>query len=99
MKMIFNSEYEMINNNMSDSNIGGRQDKSCINHIWVINSIIHDQRSMKSSRPILFQQYDYRQMFDFMNLKEACADLYDVGLKNNKLQLLYNANKLVKFQV
>ena len=43
MRLLFNSENDMIESNMSDSNIGGRQNKSCINHIWVINSIIHDQ--------------------------------------------------------
>ena len=42
-RLMFNSEYEMINANMSDSNIGGRKTKRCINHIWVINSIIHEQ--------------------------------------------------------
>ena len=93
MRLMFNSEYEMINNNMSDSNIGGRKDKSCINLIWVINQIIQDQLQYKSNPPIIFQQYDYQQMFDSMSLSEACADLYDLGLRNNKLQVLYKANK------
>ena len=38
-------------------------------------------------------------MFDSMNLQEACSDLYDVGIKDNKLHLFYNANKNVKFKV
>ena len=42
MKVLFVRKSEMINSNMSESNIGGRKDKSCINHIWVLNSIIHD---------------------------------------------------------
>ena len=33
MRLLFNSESHMIDSNMSDSNIGGRKDKSCINHI------------------------------------------------------------------
>ena len=38
-------------------------------------------------------------MYDSMNLLEACSDLFDIGLKSDKLQLLYNANKQVKFKV
>ena len=89
----------MIDSNMSDSNIGGRRNKSCINHIWVLNSIIHEEINSKSGSPILLQQYDYKQMFDSMSLKEACSDLYDIGLKSDKLKLLYNANKQVKIRV
>ena len=33
MRLLLNSESHMIDSNMSDSNIGGRKDKSCINHI------------------------------------------------------------------
>ena len=99
MRLLFNSESDMIELKMSDSNIGGRKNKSCINHIWVLNSIIHEQLASKSNNPIIFQQYDYSQMFDSMSLKEACADLFDIGLKNNKLQVLYNANKQVKVKV
>ena len=96
---MFNSEYEMINDNMSDSIIGGQKEKSCINHIWVINSIIKDQLQQKSNPPIIFQQYDYQQMFDSMSLMEACADMYDMGLKNYKLQVVYKANKDVALSV
>ena len=59
MRLLFNSESHMIDSNMSDSNIGGRKDKSCINHIWVLNSIIHEQNNLKSGSPVLFQQYDF----------------------------------------
>ena len=38
-------------------------------------------------------------MFDSMSLQEACSDLYDIGLKSDKLKLLYNANKQVKIKV
>ena len=96
MRLLFNSESQMIDSNMSDSNIGGRKNKSCINHIWVLNSIIHEQINLKTGSPVLFQQYDFRQMFDSMNLREACSDLYDIGLKSDKLHLLYDANKKVK---
>ena len=33
MKMVYNDEYETIDSNMSDSNIGARKNKNIINHI------------------------------------------------------------------
>ena len=80
MRLLFNSESAMVDKNMSESNIGGRKNKSCVNNIWVINSIIHEQLSSKTNKPLLFQQYDYQQMLNSMNLKEACGDFYDFGL-------------------
>ena len=38
-------------------------------------------------------------MFNSMNLKEACTDLFDISLTSNRLQLVYNANKNVKVKV
>ena len=99
MRLLFNSESHMINDNMSDSNIGGRKQKSCINHIWALNSIVHEQLSSKKYNPVVLQQYDYQQMFDSMHLKEACADLYDIGLTSDKLSLVYNANRNIKVRV
>ena len=93
MRLTFNSESDMINNNMSDSNIGGRKQKSCINHIWVLNTIVHEQLNSKKMNPLVLQQYDYQQMFDSMNLKEACSDLYDIGLKTDKLCMQIKTSK------
>ena len=89
----------MLNSNMSDSNIGGRKNKSCIYHIWVLNGIIHDQLSSIKNPPIVIQQYDYIQMFDGMKLDEALSDLYSSGIEDDTVHLLYEANKKVEVQV
>ena len=68
MRILFNSESSMIDSNMSDSNIGGRKNTSCINHIWVLESIIHEEINSKSRSPILLQQYDYKHVLTFMKL-------------------------------
>ena len=34
-----------------------------------------------------------------MSIKEACADLFDLGLKDNKLKVLYNANKQINVRI
>ena len=99
MRILYNRKSELINTNMSDSNVGGRKDKSCINHIWVVNGIIHEQLSSVKNLPIVIQQYDYTQMFDGMNLKEPLSDLYNTGVQDDTLNILYQANKSVEVRV
>ena len=62
---------------MSDSNVGGRKQLSCINHIFVINCVIHEVLSSKHNTPVTIQIYDLKHMFDSMELDEAISDLYD----------------------
>ena len=82
MKVLFQRKSDMISSNMSDSNIGRRKNKSSINHIWVINSIIHEQLSSIKNPPIVIQQYNYTQMFDGMKLEEALSDLFSSGIQD-----------------
>ena len=99
MRLIYNTKYETLNSNMSDSNVGGRKEKSSINHIFVINGIIHETLSSKKNKPVTLQIFDFKQMGDSMVLKETISDLYDSGIKDNMLQLLYEANRNVRFRV
>ena len=55
MRLIYNTKYEVINSNMSDSNVGGRKEKSCINHIFVINGVIHETLSSKKNKSVTLQ--------------------------------------------
>ena len=61
MRLIYNLKSSTLDTNMSDSNVGGRKNKSGINHIWVMQSIIHRTLSSVRQNPIIIQQYDYRQ--------------------------------------
>ena len=99
MKLIYKDIYETIDRNMSDSQIGSRKNRNIRNHIWVLNSIICDVISSKNKKPIDVQIYDYKQCFDSLWLEECLNDMYAGGLKDEKLNLLYSANKLVKIAV
>ena len=85
MRMLYNTKYETICSNMSYSNVGGRNKISSINHIFVINGIIHETLSSKNVKPVTIQIFDFKQMFDSMDLKEAVSDLYDSGMKDDTL--------------
>ena len=99
MRLLYNLKSQKVDLHMSDSNVGGRTNKSGINHIWILNGIIHDRKSSVKKHPIVIQQYDYRQMFDGMDSSEACGDIFDYGVNDNHLNLLHEASKSVVINV
>ena len=78
---------------MSDSNIGARKRKNIRNHIFVVNSIIHDVLSKKSKEPVDIMVMDYKQMFDSECLFECMNDLYEAGVTDDEFDLIYEANR------
>ena len=99
MRLIYNQKQIVIESHMSDSNVGGRKNKSGINHIWLINRIIHDQLTSVKKKPVVIQQYDFKQMFDGMDSSEACGDLFNYGVKDEHLKLIHEANREVVINV
>ena len=93
MRLIYNSKYFKIEENMSDCQMGARKGKGCRSNIWILNGIIHENVKKSNTKPVVLQFYDYKQMFDSVNLKEAISDLYDYGVQDGDLQLIYKANK------
>ena len=59
MRILFNRKAQIIDSNMSNCNVGGQRDESCLYHILVINGIIHEQLSYLETQPIVIQQYAY----------------------------------------
>ena len=95
MKLIYNEKYQEIDQNISDCQMGGRKGKGCKFNIFIINGIIHDVLRRKNQKPVVLQIYDYSQMFDSINLEHAISDIYQAGLQDNNLKILYEANKNV----
>ena len=83
---------------MSDLNVGARKKKSIRNHIFIVNGIINEAVKDKSKN-IDIQIMDYRQCFDSMWLKECINDLYNAGVTDDALALIYEANKNNKVAV
>ena len=93
MKMLYSDNYEIIDGSMSDSNIGARKRKNIRNHIFIVNSIIHDVLSKKANQPVDIMVLDYKQMFDSECLYECLNDVYEAGVVDDKFVLLYEANR------
>ena len=91
MKLIYKEEYDVIDENMSDSNIGGRRNMNIRNHIFIINSIINESIQRKSPVDIIIS--DYRQCFDGLWSHEVTNDMFENGVRNRNLVLIHEANK------
>ena len=48
MRLLLKDEYKMIDEFMSDSNVGGRKGKRIQDHLFIINGIIFDHARSKS---------------------------------------------------
>ena len=73
---------------MSESNIGARKNKNIRNHIFVVNSIIHEVLNKKVSMPIDIMILADKQMFDIECLYECTNDLFEAGIKNEVFVLI-----------
>jgi hypothetical protein len=93
MKLIYQDKYDIIEESMSDSNIGARKKKNIRNHIFIVNSVLHDVLSKKSEDPVDIMILDYKQMFDSECLFECMNDLYEAGVTDDIFALVYEANK------
>ena len=90
MKLIYNEEYETIDSHMSDSNIGARKRKNVRNHIFILNGVINEAMNNKKAIDVVI--LDYKQCFDGMWLQDSLNDLYEAGVQNHNLALMYEAN-------
>ena len=91
MRMLLNDHYQIIDDFMSDSNIGGRKERGIRDHLFIVNGVIHEH--FNSNKPVTFQILDYASCFDSMWQEEVTNDLFDAGIQNDKLALLYDINR------
>ena len=91
MKGVWSEVYDTLDENMSDSNVGGRKKKNIRNHVSIINGIINDVISGNADL-IDVEIIDYRQCFDSMWLSESINDLYESGIQDDNLALIHAAN-------
>jgi hypothetical protein len=91
MKLIYGDKYDIVDKNMSDSNVGARKKKNIRNHIFIINGIINEALE-KNKEPVDLVIVDYKQCFDSLWLEDTMNDLFDAGITDDKLALIYKLN-------
>ena len=84
-KLIYDEYYETIDNNMSDSNVGGRQKRSIRDNLFVVYGIINNAVQNKINLDVSF--YDIEKSY-----QETMNDLWDEGLKDDKFAVISHLN-------
>ena len=97
-RLIYNDEYTTIDANLSDSNVGARKGRNIRDNIFVMNAIINSVLK-GNAEAIDVQVYDVEKCFDTLWLQECINDLYEAGLNNDKLPLLFLENQNAKVAV
>ena len=83
---------------MSDSNAGARKEKNCRNHSFIVNGVLHAQKQ-RNLQPIDILIYDVAKCFDEEWPADTINVLYDLGVKNDNLCLLYEGTKKSKLAI
>ena len=99
MKLVYNSNYEVIEENLSNSNIGARKQKAPRDHLFVLNSVINDVTNGRKKKPVDIVFYDVCQCFDSLWVEKTLLDLYKKDIKDNTLNLIYEASKNANIQI
>ena len=60
--------YDILGDNLSDSNVGARKKRNIRNHSLIVNSSIHEANKNKKSKGLEILIANYRQCFDGMSL-------------------------------
>ena len=97
-KLILKNTYDIIDENIGDSNVGARKGQNIRSHVWMVNSIMHEHATTKS-RSIELSIWDYRKAFDIMSLEVTTNDMFEAGIKDKNLNLMHACDSESKVSV
>ena len=90
-RLIYNDEYQKIDKNLSDSNVGARRNRGIRDNIFVLNAI-NNSVINGNEDSVDVQVFDVEKCFDALWVEECINDIYEAGRGNDKLVLLYLEN-------
>jgi hypothetical protein len=91
-RMIYNDNYWVIDKNLTDGNVGARKDRNVRDNIFVMNAISNSVINGQMP-PIQISVTDVKKCFDKLWLQSTINALYEAGLTNHTLNILYAENK------
>ena len=91
-KLIYMDEYETVDGNLTDCNVGARKKRNIRDNLFVVNGVINAVIE-KDANPVDIELFDISKCFDSLWLKECLNDLYEAGIDNSNLNLIYEGNK------
>ena len=97
-RMIYNDNYWVIDKNLTDGNVGARKDRNVRDNIFVMNAISNSVINGQMP-PIQISVTDVKKCFDKLWLQSTINALYEAGLTNHTLNILYAENKNAKVSI
>ena len=97
-RLIYNDEYDTIEDALSDSNVGARRGRNVRDNIFTLNAITNSVINGKEE-PVDIQLFDIEKCFDALWVEECVNDLFESGFDNDKLPLLYMENQNAQIAV
>ena len=82
---------ENKNENMSQMQTAGRKQRSTVDNLIILNSIIENQRQNKNKTYLFFA--DAKKCFDKLWLKDCLIEMYYLGYRLGAIRSLYDINK------
>ena len=86
-KLLYKDIFNVVDNNLSFSNIGGRKFRNIRDHLFVLYGVINDVINGKAES-LDIQGVDIIKCFDEMNFEETHNDLYDTKVNDDKFALI-----------
>ena len=97
-RLIYNDEINNIDKNLTDSNVGARKNRNIRDNIFAMNAIINSI-AKENKEALDIQIFDIEKCFDSLWLHEVVNCLFEAGLQNDKLPLLFLENKNAQIAV
>ena len=90
-RLAYNDYYQIVDQKMSDSNVGGRVNRSIVDNLFVIYAIQNEALRKNISVDVLLM--DLSKCFDKMWSQETMNDLFDLGVQNDRFVLVSKMNE------
>ena len=91
-RLMYNDNYIVIDQNLTDGNVGARKHRNVRDNIYVLSAVSNSVVNGKMP-PIQVGVTDIEKCFDKLWLLSTINALFDAGLTNDTLNLLYLENK------
>ena len=89
--LVYSDYYDIIDGNMSDSNVGGRHNRSIRDNLFIVYGVINNALSNGINLDLTL--YDIAKCFDSQWYEESMNNLWDVGVKDDKFAVIAELNK------
>ena len=96
-KLIYNDYYDIIDSNMSDSNVGGRHNRSIRDNLFILYGVMNNALNNNINLDVTL--YDIEKCFDSQWYEETMNDLWEVGVNDDKFAVIAEVNKKCNISV